>query len=439
MREELQNGYLIKTILGSEAVITQHLGEGGQGDVYIVKYNGQNKALKWYKPNGMGQNKQAFYDNIKSNVIKGSPSAEFLWPIDITEWENGTFGYIMDLVPKGYYEMSEYLLKHVNLPSFKAVIDVGLHIVSAFRILHNNGYSYQDLNDGNFFIDPRTGKVLICDNDNVAPNGTDTGILGKPRYMAPEIVLRRKMPDNLSDRFSMSLILYRLFCLDHPLEGKRSLVPCLTPEHQEKLYGSEALFMFDPNCRDNAPDPVIHKNSLTIWRCLPDYINSIFLKAFSQKSITNPNARPKESDWLNMLVRFRSEIVRCSCGNEIFVQQGVSCRCDHCGKAANIPFRLEFSEYAIPGIAGTRIYRCQAGTTNADEALMPMGQVVSKADDPTVLGLKNKSETIWNAVTTKGTAKKVKPDEVIPLKDGITFTMKSTASGTGTTVTIRKN
>ena len=38
--------------------------------------------------------------------------------------------------------------------------------------------SYQDLNDGNFFIDPQTGKVLICDNDNVAVcnNAVDTDI-----------------------------------------------------------------------------------------------------------------------------------------------------------------------------------------------------------------------------------------------------------------------
>ena len=62
------------------------------------------------------------------------------------------------------------------------------------------------MNDGNFFINPNNGKVLICDNENVAPNGTDTGILGKPRYMAPEIVLGKKMPDNLTDRFSMSAV-----------------------------------------------------------------------------------------------------------------------------------------------------------------------------------------------------------------------------------------
>ena len=439
MSEELQKGTRLQTVLGEELIVETRLGEGGQGTVYKVSCNGESRALKWYKPSSLGRDRKAFYENIKNNVVKKSPSPEFLWPLDITNWEGDTFGYVMDHVPHGYYEVSEYLLRNVQMPSFKTAIDAALHIVSAFRILHNNGYSYQDLNDGNFFIEPRTGKVLICDNDNVAPNGTDTGILGKPRYMAPEIVLRQKMPDNLSDRFSMALILYRLFCLDHPLEGRRSLAPCLTPELQEKLYGSEALFMFDPDNADNAPDPVIHRNSLTMWQYLPDYIRGLFLKAFSQKSITTPNARPKELDWINALVRFRSEIVQCSCGNEIFTQQGAPCVCERCGKAAPILFRLEFPEYAVPGVAGARIYRCQAGTTNADEALMPMGQVLSKPGDPSVLGLKNKSGVSWDAVTTKGAAKKVKPDEVIPLKGGIQFTIKASASDPGTQVKILAN
>ena len=38
----------------------------------------------------------------------------------------------------------------------------------ALGLFITGGYSYQDLNDGNFFINPQSGDVLICDNDNVA-------------------------------------------------------------------------------------------------------------------------------------------------------------------------------------------------------------------------------------------------------------------------------
>ena len=354
--------------------------------------------------------------------MRGAPSPEFLWPLDITEWVDGTFGYIMDLRPEGYYEVTEFMLCHVRFRSYRAIIDAAMKIVSAFRILHNAGYSYQDMNDGNFFINPQNGKVLICDNDNVAPDGTETGIIGKPRYMAPEIVLRKNKPNSLSDRFSMSLILYILFCLNHPLEGKRYLVAGLTPALQEKLYESEPLFIMDPDDKSNGPDPVVHKNSIVVWQCLPDYMQKIFLAAFSQRAFQKPSARPKEVDWLNVLTRFRSEIVACPCGNEIFTQQGEPCRCEECGRKTDIPFRLVLSGYSIPAIRDSRIYRCQLGVCDEKDALAPVAHVVEKKDSG-ALGIRNKSGKRWDAITTKGTARKVAPDEVIPLKDGIVFSV----------------
>ena len=420
MSEELKSGVRIKTIDGKTVVVQKRLGGGGQGDVYLVDYNKAPMALKWYK-NGVMNNPAAFRQNLIDNKEHGAPSAEFLWPVDVTEWSNGTFGYIMPLKPSGFYEVSEFMLTNVRFKSYKTAIDVALKIVSAYRLLHNDGYSYQDLNDGNFFINPQNGKVLICDNDNVAPDKTETGIIGKPRYMAPEIVAKKNMPNSLSDLFSMSVILFILFCMTHPLEGKRSLEPCLSPALQEKLYGSEALFIMDPTDRSNGPHPIVHKNVNIVWPCLPKYMQDLFLKAFSQKALTNPNARPKELEWIQNLVRFRSEIVQCSCGNEVFTQDGKPCVCEKCHKKISIPFRLEFDDYSIPGLPDSRIYRCQLGVCRADEALKPMGRVIAKKDTPGMLGVRNLSDKSWNAVTPSGKAKHVMPDEVIPLKDGISF------------------
>ena len=420
MNKVLEDGFRIKTLLGGTVKVKELLAEGGQGGVYRADYNGQEKALKWYKKGSLGENPTAFYENIKQNVMRGTPSKEFLWPLDITEWVDGTFGYIMDLRPDGYYEVTEYMLCHVRFKSYRAIIDAAMKIVSAFRILHNKGYSYQDLNDGNFFINPQNGDVRICDNDNVAPDGTETGIIGKPRYMAPEIVLHKNKPDSLSDRFSMSLILYILFCLNHPLEGKRYLVSGLTPALQEKLYGSEPLFIMDPDDDSNGPHSVIHKNSIVVWNCLPDYMRDIFVKAFSRNAFQKPSTRPKEIDWLNALTRFRSEIVTCQCGNEVFTQNGEARKCEECGRKTNIPFKLVLSRYSIPAIKNSRIYRCQLGVCDAEDALTPVAQVVEKKDSG-ALGIRNKSEKRWDAITTKGTARKVAPEEVIPLKDGITF------------------
>ncbi len=411
-------GKTLKTINGKEIKIIKHLANGGQGDVYVVSYEGVTKALKWYR--NVGNDPDAFYNNLKRNVEKGSPDKAFLWPKDITEKTDGSFGYLMDLRPDGYFELSEFMIAKVaKFSSFKAAVEASIKIVSAFRILHNNGLSYQDLNDGNFFINPRTGDVLICDNDNVAPNGTNMGIIGKPRYMAPEIVCGKSLPNTQTDRFSLAVILFLIIFMNHPFEGKKSLVPCLTPREAEKLYGSEALFICDPVDKSNEPVKNIHVNVIARWKYIPSYIKDAFLKAFSSEAIKEPSRRLRELDWLKVLVRFRSDIVKCSCGNEVFINNATTTKCDGCGKMVAVNHVIKLPEYAITAAKGSRIYRCQLGICNADEALNPVALVVSKENDPTMLGLKNMTTNILPATTPSGKMRQVAPQEIIPLKTGI--------------------
>jgi hypothetical protein len=56
-----------------------------------------------------------------------------------------------------------------------------------------------------FFISPKNGGALICDNDNVYEFGKNGGVAGKARYMAPEIVKGAnsdKQSDNQNQRRS---------------------------------------------------------------------------------------------------------------------------------------------------------------------------------------------------------------------------------------------
>jgi serine/threonine protein kinase len=171
---ELQKDQVIQTEGFKTVKVIEQLGEGGQGIVYRVDYGGKPMALKWFKADAWKE-PRAVYENLKNNIEKGSPAeGVFLWPKDVTEWVDGTFGYVMDLRPKEYIEFTDVLVSAGGggFKSFKAIVEVCIQIVSAFRLLHNAGYSYQDMNSGNFFINPKSGKAMICDNDNVAPDGT---------------------------------------------------------------------------------------------------------------------------------------------------------------------------------------------------------------------------------------------------------------------------
>ena len=124
MSDILPKGYKIKTIFGDTLTIDSYINEGGQGTVYRVELNGQIKALKWYKREGLGKNPQEFYDNVKENVLRKTPSPDFMWPQEITEWVDGTFGYVMDLRPQGYYEVTDFMLTNVRFKANEAHMSV---------------------------------------------------------------------------------------------------------------------------------------------------------------------------------------------------------------------------------------------------------------------------------------------------------------------------
>ena len=208
--DKFESGKVIKTTRGSPITIEKYLASGGQGDIYIVEYGGKKKALKWYKPQAL-RAPNAFYENLKRNADKGPPDKAFLWPEAVTEKINGSFGYIIDLRPDGYYELSKILASDkYRFSSFKTAIDACIWITNAFGKLHAYGYCYADMNDGHFFINSQTGEVLICDNDYVAPNGTRVGILQPPRYSAPEIVISegQRPPDIQSERYALSVLIF---------------------------------------------------------------------------------------------------------------------------------------------------------------------------------------------------------------------------------------
>lgn len=425
--ENLLNiGFKLKTVNGKTIEILKYLGGGGQGDVYEVSYGNEKKALKWYRQ--LGKDPDAFYKNIKNNVEKGSPEKDtahdvFLWPLDLTEWYDDTFGYIMDLRPQGFYDLTKFLIPgKIKFASWKVTVDACLEIVTAFRFLHKRGYSYQDLNDGNFFINPKSGQVRIADNDNVAPAGKNMGILGKPRFMAPEIVRNENMPNADSDKYSLALILFMILCGGHPLEGAVGTPFVLTTKVSEQIYGTNPIFVFDKENTTNRPIPGTHDNVITLWNLLPKYLKDIFLKAFSEESLMHRRNRVGELEWIKVLVRFRSDIVRCSCSNEVFTENAAKTVCDRCKKTIAFKNKIKLEDYDVPAVLGTRIYEIQVKkTTGDDKALNPIAIIIGKKDDPRQLGIRNLSENTWDCITSTGGHRTLAPKEVAPVIAGIKF------------------
>ena len=299
-------GKIIKTEFGAPVKIEKLLAKGGRSDVYLVDYDGEKKALKWYT--NCGNNPETYYQLLKQKIEQGSSDSSFLWPRMITEKTDGSFGCIMDLQQEGCHQLFDFMSAKVEFSSFETAVKACINIVSAFKQLHNHGYCFESIGDY-FLINPENGDLLFCDIDDIVPQGMSTGVYGKPRYMAPELMYKKEMPSVQTDNYSLSVLLFLLLCMSHPLEGRKSIVPCMTPIIEEKLYYSEALFIFDKDNKSNAPNEKIHGNAIECWKMLPEYVKDAFCYAFSQEAIFEPDKRLREDDWLEVLNRFRSELV----------------------------------------------------------------------------------------------------------------------------------
>lgn len=440
-RYVLNRGDKIPIEGGGSAVVKKFIASGGQGAVYEVQYKGRDLALKWYFVHKL-KNKDSFRDNLIQNIKDGAPnrSDRFLWPLYITEYISvgnkvRTFGYLMELAPSNYIELKKIYDRdewkkptvagkkavHVEyqFENLDAQITAGIHIVQAFRMLHLEGKSYQDLNLGGFFVDPKTGDVLICDCDNVAPDGENFGIGGMPGFMAPEIVRGIAKPDVRTDRYSLANVLFRLFMRADPLEGKKVVqAVVLTEEKELKYYGKEATFIFDPDDVSNRPVEGIHTNAIRMWKLYPSYIKDAFTKSFT-KDLKDPDGRIIEKKWQKLLTRLRADIVHCQCGKVAYItsfkhgEHFVS-TCTNCNSKI---YTLQLGDMLAPLYPGLKLYRCYI--ENADDYETVTGVVVENQNKKGLFGIKNLSGKNWKAEFPDGQIREVLPQSGAPIWRGL--------------------
>lgn len=418
--KEFATGQKIRTTSGGELEVIQKLGEGGQGVVYKVRYNGKELALKWYFRNKLRE-PDRFYRNLQNNISKGAPNKAFLWPQEITEYYEDSFGYLMELRPPEYEDFSKFLLAKVKFSSIEAMINAALCITKGFRDLHSHGFSYQDLNDGNFFVNPKNGDVLICDNDNVAADKDGFGIAGKCRYMAPEVVLGKVTPNMHTDKFSLAVVLYLLLCLNHPLEGKRTLCPCMTEELERKYYGADPVFVWDPQNDSNRPVRGVHVNEIKRWPVYPEFVRKTFEEAFSHEAMVGSDVEHRviEKKWQEVFTALRDCLATCSCGSETFIDvTKPECKCINCGKTISSPPVLKVKKYKVVLSPGKKVYGCHV-IYDSDDFTEPKGEIVTSKSNPAVKGLRNESENSWTAILPNGVTKAYDNGQVIKIGRGL--------------------
>jgi serine/threonine protein kinase len=320
------------------------------------------------------------------------------------------------------------MMKRRIEPGFRALATVGLELSHSFLQLHARGLCYRDISFGNAFFDPDTGEVLICDNDNVAVDNQDKGgIYGTPRFMAPEIVRGDAVPSSQTDLFSLSVLLFYMFMMHHPLEGKKeSSIKCLDLSAMRKLYGTEPLFIFDPDDNANAPDPAYQKNALVFWAIYPKFLREIFTKAFTDGLRDPLHGRVRESNWRTVMVRLRDCIIYCGhCKAENFYDADAhtsptsgQSSCWSCRRQLHPPPRLRIARSEVMLNHNAHLFPHHVDDERKYDFTQPLATVTPHPTEPNVWGLKNLSRQNWSATNTRGEVKDVAPGRSVTLAMG---------------------
>ncbi|HYS41432.1 MAG TPA: protein kinase [Pseudonocardiaceae bacterium] len=414
----LKEGELLTSESGVQVTVGKVLGTGTQGAVHEGRTgDGHAVAIKWYQP---AFQQQDLRDSITLLVQQKAPSTHFLWPTDIVT-KGSHFGYVMPLRPPNYAGLTKVLNRKVSIRP-RELVRAGRHMVAAFKALQAKGLFYCDISDNNLFVNPDTGDILICDNDNVGSSRGSTRVLGTPRFMAPEIVRGEKRPSALTDSFSMAVLLFLLLMNDHPLQGQaEAKIHAFDAAAMRKIYGTDPIFIFDPVNKNNRPVPGIHDNAPIFWGLYPPAIREIFTRVFTE-GIHEPGGRPSFGEWEAALAATEDVVVNCyQCNRENFYQ---TCDATHtcwgCQARLQIPMKLVIDGRRVVILNDdTKLYShhlTKRGTVTMSD---PPQAEVAKHPTRGFLGLKNLSATQWYMSSASGAAARViEPGQSIKLAPG---------------------
>ncbi len=408
MDGQLKVGSIMTSESGNKYTVKALLGAGGQGEVYDVECGGQHYALKWYfKGSATGRQKKM----LEAIISHGAPDNSFLWPMElIVPATGGLFGYIMPLRPKNYKSIVDLMKKKIN-PSFYVLTRAAFNLTKGYQRLHATGAKYQDISFGNLFFNPDNGDVLICDNDNVSyDNSKPGGVLGTPGFMAPEIVRGEKRPSKDTDRYSLAVLLFYLFMVNHPLEGKlEASIKCMDMAARVKLYGTDPVFIFDPDNKTNRPVKGIHDNANIYWPMYPEKLRQLFIKSFTV-GLTEPSKRVTEPEWMTLFANMMSGQLMCSCGARNFYDsdledKGAAHICWNCKNPIQVPVKLIVGKNRILLNSSTRILHHHI--YNDFDMETPVGCVSVNPNNPAQWGIKNEDKVLWTYEKADGSQQPV--------------------------------
>lgn len=408
-------------------IIDSKIAQGGQGEVFAVRENGQPLALKLYfEKNATPEQRQIIQELVQSGPPETRSPGSFIWPTKLVELPDGKrFGYLMPLI-----DMSRYItLAHIESgrvrhPGYETLIRYCCRLAECFRDLHIEGLCYRDISKYNVMFSPETGDVVICDNDNIVINKHGPGkISGTTQFMAPEVILHKARPSTATDHHSLSILLFMTLFGGNPFHGiMEHGIHIFDRNAAEYLYGHKPVFVFDPHDSSNRlPDLPGYRHVKTQWMIFPEDIRRLFIRAFTS-GLRNPADRVTDVEWMSAFTKLLGRLHVCTCGAENFWEPArkEQRRCWNKSCAVNYPGKLVIGDKSSVLIkSGQQITSLHFGEKAASKSV---GKIVPHPSAASTFVLQNTTEAPW--VATSGSKQvEVPVGKGIVLRPGIRTTV----------------
>lgn len=291
------NGYHLGSVIGS----------GSQGVVF-EETSGQYVVKMYYPAENQILNDAALERITYLKGIELPPN--FVSIIDVIT--KPCVGYVMERVT-GYKPLNKYLIQPDDMDfstwynsgyGFRERLFIGYIIAKAFSEMESNNLSYCDISGNNILTKVARGvavKMIDIDNIYVAGNG-NAGVIGTPRYIAPEVIDRTHNPDIISDNYSLAVILFELLRMGHPYVSDDVLDG--TPEDEEKALAGKMDYVDENNSSNMLPEDVVFTGKM----------KELFKRCFVDGKV-NRMMRPSAKEYYYAFLDASNKIIKCpNCG-----------------------------------------------------------------------------------------------------------------------------
>lgn len=338
---------------------------GGEGNVYFSN-DGQYVVKIYHSP---PTDKQGMLQKILELGKNLGDDEQFLaWPLGIVDKFNGhpKIGVVTRRIPSTYTPLYKFIYSPVDAVeqfrlgrSWLEYLKMARGTAAAVRAIHGKGMAHGDVHLKNFLAHPGTGETVLIDLDGLIVKGfLLPQVKGMPGFIAPEVMMRKSKPDELTDRFSLAvLVLWTLLLRNVMLTQK-----CYDDENQmhddELGYGQYACFSENPNDRRNWLPRIgtpLFRNGLLSYHSLTPKLQELTERALIH-GLHEPQKRPQVLEWERALAEAYDVLVSCpNCRQTFFYQYWLQPAprrvCLFCGSSLRgpLPAVLELLEAKAKG------------------------------------------------------------------------------------------